>query len=129
MAGYTGITVDRFTALTGEIGSANPGLHSCDFNHKTMPIIGIIAMNKQKPDEITLSPVTGWSFSTIPSYNAIYLEFSYLSSPLQKLDEASLSQKFLFQQQQLRELRTAIDNILQKLESDGFQPQPPDHLQ
>ena len=80
-------------------------------------------------DIIPLSPVTGWGFSSIPALDAIYVEFAYLSSPMQKMEEARLSQKFLFQQQQLVELRNAIDRILQKHETSGFQAVPPDALQ
>lgn len=78
---------------------------------------------------IQLSPVTGWSIQSIQALDAIFLEFSYLSSPMQKLKEAHLSQKFLFQKQQLVELRSAIDRILQKHETGDFQGIPPDFVQ
>ena len=70
-------------------------------------------------DELVLFPVAGWDVGTIPSLDAIFVRLPFLSHPLQKMDEADPGRRYVFQTKQLRELISALQKALQKLETSS----------
>lgn len=81
-------------------------------------------MKNNDPDELTLFPVTGWTIGTLPALDAIFVQLSFLSSPLQTNEESDPGRRYVFQPSQLRKLRDCISESLQKLENAGYQAPP-----
>jgi hypothetical protein len=66
-------------------------------------------------DDIPLAPIAGWSCSLIPSMGAVMLRLSYLTHPLQKVEEANESPHFVLTPKQAQELSELLQRSLQAL--------------
>lgn len=74
-----------------------------------------------KKDDIPVLPVAGWQAGPLPGYDALVLKFQFLSSPMQKLDEAQESQFFAMQPNMVRNLISDLTKHLETLEKSGVQ--------
>lgn len=68
-------------------------------------------------EEIPLSPVTGWTSSTITAYGCAFIEFNYLVSPMESLAQAHSSPRFVLMPAQLRELAQRMVWLADQLET------------
>lgn len=71
------------------------------------------------PDEIALFPVAGWQSGPVPAHGLIALKFQYLSTPMQRIEEAQTTQMFAMTADQTRQLIEDLQRQLDRLESDG----------
>ncbi len=73
---------------------------------------------------IPLSPVAGWSVSTIPTYTAVMLRLDFLLHATQRPEEAQHTPNLLLNAQQALELsellRKAAESALQGIPGDGL---------
>lgn len=68
-------------------------------------------------DEINSFPVTGWEIRTVPAYEIILLNLSFLSSPMQNFDKPNPGRNYALTLPQVAELRDALDRSLRKAQS------------
>ena len=61
-----------------------------------------------KSNELATNPVSGWNIRGVQPYNALLLQFQYLSSPMQRLEDAHESRHYILTQEQAIELAEAI---------------------
>ncbi|MCF7545291.1 hypothetical protein [Pseudomonas petrae] len=69
--------------------------------------------------ETAVNPITGWEIATIPAMEAVRLQFSFISTPFQKLEEAQTGPAHLMTIAQARELIEALKKSVERLESRG----------
>ncbi|WP_269935838.1 bssS family protein [Serratia liquefaciens] len=74
-----------------------------------------------KKDDIPVFPVAGWQAGPLPGYDMLVLKFQFLSTPMQKLDEAQESQFFAMQPDMVRNLISDLTRHLEALEKSGVQ--------
>lgn len=67
--------------------------------------------------ETAVNPVTGWEIATIPAMEAVRLQFSFISTPFQRLDEAQKGPAHLMTIAQTKELIEALRKSVERLES------------
>ncbi len=72
-------------------------------------------------DEPTF-PVAGWEISTVPAYEALIIRLSFLSHPLQRVEEADPGRRYILTTKQATELRGMLDRAIQKLQSAAAPP-------
>ncbi|HDL6960501.1 TPA: bssS family protein [Yersinia enterocolitica] len=77
-----------------------------------------------KKDDIPVFPVTGWQAGPLPGHDMLILKFQFLSSPMQKLDEAQESQFYAMQPAMVRNLISDLTRHLEALEKYGVQFPP-----
>lgn len=68
-------------------------------------------------DDDVLSPVCGMTTAVISEYGYVMLRLDYLTHPMQALDQAHSSPKFVFQAALASELVSQIERALARLKS------------
>ena len=69
-----------------------------------------------------LFPAVGWELKYIDQYDTLIIRFPFLSSPMQKLEEADPGRWYALQPQQAREL---AERILAQLDAPRTGQTPP----
>lgn len=67
-------------------------------------------------EQIPTFPVAGYSLRSVPALEALILQFDYLSSPMQELEQAHQGRNYILTRVQTVELRDALTRALEKLE-------------
>jgi biofilm regulator BssS len=75
--------------------------------------------------EITTFPVTGWEIKNVPAYDIILLNLQFLSSPMQRIEQADPGRNYAMTPAQIQELIAALQRSLEKHRSDAPQAVPP----
>lgn len=68
-------------------------------------------------DEIKTLPITGWEIKTVPAMDAMLISFSYLSHPLQTLEEAVTDRTYVLHTAQAAELAQRILALLGQMKN------------
>jgi hypothetical protein len=76
--------------------------------------------------ETAVNPITGWEVATIPAMEAVRLQFSFISTPFQRLDEARKGPAHLMTIAQTKELIEVLQKSLERLQS-AEPKSPPGH--
>ncbi len=63
--------------------------------------------------------VTEWQIRHVPAYDAFMIRFAFLSHEGQALEDAEPGRNYVFHPDQLRELKAAIDDALERTAGDA----------
>lgn len=75
-------------------------------------------------DDLAVNPVAGWEVKTVEAMQAVLLQFSFISTPFQRPDEAQKTPLLAVSVQQVRELIEVLQRSVDKVESSGLSSPP-----
>ena len=75
-------------------------------------------------DDLAVNPVAGWEIKTVEAMQAVLLQFSFISTPFQRPDEAQKTPLLAVSVPQARELIEVLQRSVDKVESSGLSSPP-----
>ena len=75
-------------------------------------------------DDLAVNPVAGWEIKTVEAMQAVLLQFSFISTPFQRPDEAQKTPLLAVSVKQVLELIEVLQRSVDKVESSGSKPPP-----
>lgn len=75
-------------------------------------------------EDLSVNPITGWEVKTVEAMQALLLQFSFISTPFQRPDEAQKTPLLVVNVQQARELIEVLKKGIDKVESSGLSSPP-----
>ena len=74
--------------------------------------------------ELSVNPIAGWEVKTVEAMQALLVEFSYVSTPFQRPEEAQKTPLLALTAQQAKDLIAVLQKGVDRVEGSGISSPP-----
>lgn len=75
-------------------------------------------------EDLSVNPIAGWEVKTVEAMQALLVEFSYVSTPFQRPEEAQKTPLLVLTAQQAKDLIAVLQKGVDRVESSGISSPP-----